>query len=95
MRIFSILAAWIAVVMFFGGCASSRVEMDFGMSYNLSKYNQILYPEAEKNLKPVEGLDGKAANAAVEKYRKEFEKPAPAPANTFLKGSGTSMGSGD
>jgi len=94
MRIFLILVAWITVVMFFWGCAPSRVEMDFGMSYNLSKYNQILYPDAEKNLKPVEGLDGKVANTVVEKYRKDFEKPAPAPVFTFSAGSGTSMGGG-
>jgi PBP1b-binding outer membrane lipoprotein LpoB len=94
MRIFSILVAWIVAVMFFVGCAPSRVEMDHGMSYNLAKYNQIQNPDAEKNLKPVEGLDGKAANATVEKYRKDFEKPTPAPAATFSVGSGTSMGSG-
>jgi len=67
--------------------------MDYGVSYKLSKYNQILNPDAEKNLKPVEGLDGKAANAVVEKYNKDFEKPAPAPTFTFSVGSGTSGGS--
>ncbi len=94
MRIFTILVVWIAAVMLFVGCAPSRVERDFGMSYNLSKYNQILNPDAEKNLKPVEGMDAKAANATMEKYRKDFEKPAPAPATTFSVGSGTSMESG-
>ena len=88
MRIFLILIAWITVVMFFNGCAPSRVEMDYGASYNLSKYNQILNPDAGKNLKPVEGMDGKAANAALEKYRKDFEKPAPAQTFTFSVGSG-------
>jgi len=90
MRIISIMVAWISVVMFFGGCAPSRVEMDFGASYNLSKYNQILNPDAGKNLKPVEGLDGMAANAVVDKYRKDFEKPAPEQTFTFSVGSGAS-----
>lgn len=59
-------------------CAGpSRLEMDFGTSAKLSKFNQILNPQAEKNLEPVEGLDGQAAKATIEKYRKEFEKPAP------------------
>jgi hypothetical protein len=95
MRILSIFAAWIMVTIFFWGCAPTSVEMDFGTSYKLSKYNQILNPGAEKNLKPVEGMDGEAANAAMEKYRKDFEKPAPEPAFTFSVGSGASTGSGN
>jgi hypothetical protein len=68
--------------------------MDYGVSHKLSKYNQILNPDAEKNLAPVEGMDGKAAHAAVEKYRKDFEKPAPAQTFMFSVGSGVSAGSG-
>lgn len=88
MRTVSILAACITMMMFFGGCAPSRVEMDYGASYHLARYNQILNPDAEKNLKPVEGLNGTAANAAVEKYQKDFEKPAPAQKFTFSVGAG-------
>jgi hypothetical protein len=62
------------------GCACpSRVAMDYGTSHNLAKFNQILDPEAEKNLEPVTGFDGGAANASMEKYRKGFEKATPAP----------------
>jgi hypothetical protein len=61
------------------GCAGpSRLERDFGTSVNLAISNQILNPEAEKNIEPVSGLDGEAAQAILEKYRKDFEKP-PAP----------------
>ena len=61
-------------------CAGpSRVEMDYGTSAKLSKFNQILNPEAEKNLQPVTGLDGVAAKAVMDKYQKNFEKPAPPP----------------
>jgi len=55
----------------------SRLEKDFGRSFELQKVNQIADPDAEKDLEPVTGLDGKASQATIEKYRKEFEKPAP------------------
>ena len=62
------------------GCAQplTRLDMDYGTSFKLAKFNQTLNPEAEKNLKPVTGLDGGAAKASVDMYRKDFEKPATA-----------------
>ena len=75
-----------------GGCAGpSRVEMDYGTSHKFSKFNQILNPQAEKNLEPVEGLDAGAAQKAVEKYRKGFEKtetPSAAPVTLGIIGVG-------
>jgi hypothetical protein len=70
-------------------CAGpSRLEMDYGTSAKLAKFNQILNPDAGKNLEPVEGLDGVAANAVMEKYRKEFEKaPSPSTNVYMLTGS--------
>jgi hypothetical protein len=60
------------------GCAGpDRLETDYGTSFKLLKLNQILNPDAEKNSEPVAGLDGKAAQANIEKFRKDFEKPAP------------------
>ena len=58
------------------GCAwqQSRVEMDYGTSHQLQKYNQTFNPEAEKNLEPVTGMDGRAAQGVVENYEKRFEK---------------------
>ena len=62
------------------GCAGTgRVERDYGTSYRLSVYNQVLNPEAEKNLAPVEGMDGKTAAAVAERYEKGYEKPQPSP----------------
>lgn len=58
------------------GCAQSRLEMDYGTSYQLQKYNQTLNPDAEKNLEPVYGLSARAAEKAEEKYQKSFEKSA-------------------
>jgi hypothetical protein len=66
--------------LFFIGCATepSRVEMDYGTSYKLAKFNQTLNPDAEKNLEPVYGMDAQAGEKILDKYHKGFEKPAQA-----------------
>lgn len=69
----------IAVVFLFSAgllasCAPTRVEMDYGTSHKLQMVNQIANPDAGKDLKPVEGLDGQAAANAMTKHRKDFEK---------------------
>ena len=76
MRIYIVLIGIIAALSLTIGCAwqESRVAMDYGTSYQLQKYNQTLNPEAEKNLAPVTGMDGRAAQGAVDKYEKGFEK---------------------
>ena len=61
------------------GCTPTRLEMDYGNSYRLARTQQILLPESEQNLTPQEGLDGKAAQHALELYRKTFEQPPPPP----------------
>lgn len=81
-----VLIGLIAMFLISAGCAGmkqSRLEMDYGTSLKLARFNQILNPEAEKNLEPVYGFDGQAAKAAIEKYRKGFEKPAKEPAFTI------------
>ena len=78
----------IAVFLIFTGCAGpSRVEMDYGTSYKLAKFNQALDSEAEKNLEPVTGFDSGAAKAVIDRYRKDFEKPTPPP--TYVLGVGS------
>jgi len=67
----------------------TRLEMDYSTSFNLMKFNQIANPDAEKNLEPVTGFDGQAAKATLDKYRKDFEKPAEAPAYTLSIGTET------
>jgi hypothetical protein len=84
--------AIIAISSFTAGllisCAApTRLETDYGTSYKLQKYNQIANPDAEKNLKPVEGLDGQAAAAAMTKRQKEFEKQEKAPSYIFNLGT--------
>ncbi len=63
------------------GCAHyGALEGDYGKSYNMAKYNQILNPGASKNLEPVAGLNGKAAEAAMKKYTDSFSKGCEQPA---------------
>ena len=50
------------------------LDQNWGKSYETAKYNQILNPEASKNLDPVLGLDGQAAESNVEKYRDSFKE---------------------
>jgi hypothetical protein len=71
-----------------GCCGPSRVELDFGTSYNLAKFNQIYNPEAEKNLDPVVGLDGRTVGITLEKYNKSFEKAAEKPVYNINVGGG-------
>ena len=65
-------------VIFFAGCSQMREETlsdrNWGRSYEAAKYNQILNPDASKNLDPAEGLDGQAADANSEKYRNSFKE---------------------
>ena len=75
MRIIVLLGIAGMLVLGGVGCAPTRTQMDFGTPYQLAKFNQTMNPQAEKNLKPVTGLDSQAAYNAVEKYRKDFEKP--------------------
>jgi len=65
------------VLLFAVSCAGenmSRLEMDFGTSYNLAKEGQTLNPEAGQNLEPVEGIDANTGNAILNSYQKGFEK---------------------
>ncbi len=64
-------------VMFLG-CAGNLpqtqradvLDAHYGKSLETAKNDQVLNPEAGKEPTPVEGFDGKAANAQIEKYRK-------------------------
>ena len=76
MRKYIVLIGIVLAFLLTIGCAwqESRVAMDYGTSYQLQIYNQTLNPEAEKNKAPVTGLSGQAAQAAVDKHNKGFEK---------------------
>ncbi len=61
----------------------SRLKMDYGTSAKLVVLNQTLNPEASKNLEPVTGMDGEAAEGVMERYRKGFEKTEAPPSYIF------------
>ena len=80
--------AAIVICLFLSACAGpSRLAMDYGTSYQLNKFNQMANPEAEKNLAPVTGMNGRAAQLTMEKYQKGFEEIAPVTNYTISLGS--------
>ena len=77
------LAMFCVMLALFVGCSGAGnnafhketlLDQNWGRSVETAKYNQILNPDAGKNLTPVEGLDGKAAGNSVEKYENSFKK---------------------
>jgi hypothetical protein len=69
-----------AMLALSAGCSSSGpvheetlLDKNWGRSVETAKYNQILNPDAGKNLAPVEGLDGNAAENSVQKYENSFK----------------------
>lgn len=68
----------VLIAIFLTGCTTSRVETDYGTSYKLARFNQTLDLEAEKNIEPVEGMEGRTSQKIVDRYEQGFEKPAPA-----------------
>lgn len=74
-KTFFVLINLLVIVMLLGGCNifESRLEKDYGNSHRLAIENQTLNPEAEKNLEPVYGIDGKTANIIVEGFQKGFK----------------------
>jgi hypothetical protein len=74
-----ILITLLAIFLVSACAQPTRLDRDYGRSVKQASLNQILDPEGEKNLEPVTGLDGKAAQANIEKYRKAFELAREAP----------------
>ena len=66
-----------------GGCGShyyqgeTQLEKNWGRAFESAKYNQTLNPDASKNLDPVDGFDGAAAEVAQQRYLKGEEKKKP------------------
>jgi hypothetical protein len=49
----------------------SMLDKNWGRSFEAQKYNQILHPDAGKDVTPAAGLDGQAALKAMEKYHED------------------------
>ncbi len=91
----------IVVVVFLTGCTyrdanleawkgDNRLKEDYGNSQRLAISNQTLNPEAGKDLKPVYGFDGRAAEKVVEgQYIKRFDSPEVDTGSSFTDAGGT------
>ena len=56
-----------------GTCATpSKVADNWGTAHYAQRQGQIVNPDASKNLEPVTGLYGQAAEAAMGQYLKSF-----------------------
>ena len=86
-RLLFLFACGAAVMIILSACATPRLDADYGTSYKLAKINQVLNPDAEKNLEPVYGLDGIVAQIVMGKYYTSFEEKKTAPAYTFSIGN--------
>ena len=80
------------------GCVNPAPVFDdnFGNAVNAAKAQQIINPDASLNPDPVAGVDGQAADAAMNRYHRSFVAPAVTP-NVFnigvSSGGGSSSGS--
>jgi hypothetical protein len=57
----------------------------WGRSHGSIAYNQMMNPDAHKNLDPVIGLDGSAAEYNVDKYKQSFKTDEPREIVNILK----------
>ena len=77
-------------LLLLAGCAATTtpvLDSHFGESVALLKAQQIMYPDAYRNMDPVSGMDGKAGASAYQRYQKSFAAPEPQP-NVFTIGVG-------
>ena len=76
-----IIVGIIAAVSLVSACSGTDTlsQRNWGKSYETAVYNQMLNPDADKTLKPVDSLDGQAAENNLQKYKDGFktkeEKP--------------------
>lgn len=59
-----------------------NLDRNFGQAVNQAMAQQTLNPDASLNTDPVAGLDGVAANAAIDNYTKSVQT-APEPARVI------------
>lgn len=71
-----IVIVLIAALSIFSACGATKLDKNWGKSFESAKFNQMLNPEAGQTPKPVVGLDGQAAEKTLGTYRKGFEPEA-------------------
>ncbi len=67
-----IYAAAVLTILITAGCHYGAINKNWGKSYNTATAGEVMNPKASKNLNPVTGLDGSAAEAAMKKYTNSF-----------------------
>lgn len=87
------LAVLLASVM--TGCATQTPQLDdkFGDAVTQAKALQIINPDAGLNAQSPDGMEGKAANAVMDRYHDSYKNP-PVQNNVFTIGIGESGASG-
>lgn len=85
-RLLLLFSCGVAVMALLVACTASRIDADFGTSYKLAKINQVINPDAEKNLEPVYGLNGMVAQSVMDKYETGFKEKKTTPVYTFSIG---------
>jgi hypothetical protein len=60
-------------------CTSTTPNLDqhFGEGVNLTKFQQMIDPQASRNRDPVHGIDARAAKSAYDEYQKSYRTPEP------------------
>ena len=84
--LFVLLGLFASIMLLGCGLETSRIDADFGTSYQLAKANQILNPDADKNLEPVMGFSGEVGKRVTDKYTQGFEKEVATPTYIFNLG---------
>lgn len=78
------------------GCGTTTptvVDAQMGKSVEMAKAQQTLNPKASLDTRPVEMIDGKTADALVDRYHKGFEKPTTIDIGTIgVGGGGSTLG---
>ncbi len=64
-----IVAVIFMISFAFAACGHDTLKKNWGSAYESVKQNQTANPDASKNLEPVVGLDGIAAEQAMEGYQ--------------------------
>lgn len=82
-----------ALLTILAGCAAPAPNLDaqMGSAVEMAKAQQTLHPEASQDVRPVETIDGKSADALINRYHKGFERPPTV--NIFNIGVGGSSAS--
>ena len=64
-----------AVVSMVSACSGTETlsQQNWGKSYETAVYSQMINPDADKTLKPVDSLDGQTAENNMQKYRDGFK----------------------